>query len=221
MKRIIYYICFLAVIFHAWNPGSLMSTQEIPKEFVGIKTEFQKIMEMHTTLSPPPDAEKLINLDITTSRIGAIVYWEDENGDLKGAYREDENGNLKGCQYLSNIEHVSLDINQDSQKDLIIKADIESDCFRYGSDSVLVVFMNDVSQNSNLKFKGIKFICKRSYVGCPNQGIIKKGRTLVLHDHIYRTSLTDRDFFHRPQRISIRSLTKDSFYDIIFFDENE
>lgn len=220
MKKVIYLICFIVVIFHAWNPSSLISSQEIPKEFVGIKSEFQTIMETHTTLSPPPDPEKIFNADGASSRFGAIVRWEDENGVLKGTYREDENGDLKRCQYISNVEYVSLDINKDSHKDLIIKTDIESDCFRYGSDSVLVVFMSEKSQNSNLKFKGIKFICERSYVGCPNQGVIKKGRTLVLHDHIIRISLTDRDFFHRPQRISIKNLTKDSFYDIISLDKD-
>ena len=183
MKRVICFICFLVVIFHAWNPGSLISSQEIPKEFVGIKAEFEKI---------------LIDLDF---------------------YFEDSNGAVKRSHFLTNIEYISLDINQDSQQDLIIRADIENYPLLY--DSVLVVFINDVSKNTNLKFKGIKSVCGRYYVGCPNQGIIKKGRTLVLHDHIYRISLTDRDFFHRPKRISIKNLMKDSFYDTISFDENE
>ena len=52
MKRVICFICFLVVIFHAWNPGSLISSQEIPKEFVGIKAEFEKILETHTILPP-------------------------------------------------------------------------------------------------------------------------------------------------------------------------
>ena len=194
MKRVICFICFFVVIFHAWNPGSLVSTQETPKEFVGIKSEFQTLME---------------TLQTHKFHIGKIPYWEYENGDLEG------------CESLSNIEYVSIDINQDSQKDLIIKVDTQSNCFRYGSDSVLVVFMNDVSQNFNLKFKGMKFICRRSMVGCPKQSIIKKGRTLVLHDHVYRISLTERDFFHRPKRISIRNLTKDSFYDTLFSDVYE
>ena len=203
MKRVIYLICFLVVIFHAWNPGSLISSQEIPKEFVGIKEELQKIIETKTILAPPFDPEVPIN-----------------SGDYEYFYFEDENGDVKRTHYLSNIEYASLDINQDSQKDLIIKADIEH-IYRYQFNSVLVVFINDVSQNTNLKFKGIKSVCGRYYVGCPNQGIIKKGRTLVLHDHIYRISLTDRDFFHRPKRISIKNLMKDSFYDTISFDENE
>ena len=203
MKRVIYLICFLVVIFHAWNPGSLISSQEIPKEFVGIKAEFEQILETHTILPPPFDPEVPI-----------------DSVDYEYFYFEDINGAVKRSHFLTNIEYISLDINQDSQQDLIIRADIES-IYRYSYDSVLVVFINDVSQNTNLKFKGIKSLCKRHYVGCPNQGIIKKGRTLVLHDHIYRISLTDRDFFHRPQRISIKNLMKDSFYDTIFFDENE
>ena len=198
MKRVIYLICFLVVIFHAWNPGSLISSQEIPKEFVGIKEELQKIIETKTILAPPFDPEVPIN-----------------SGDYEYFYFEDENGDVKRTHYLSNIEYVSLDINQDSQKDLIIRADIES-IYRYESDSVLVVFINDVSEKPNLKFKGIKGLCRRIYVSCPNQGIIKKGGTLVFHDHISRQPFNY--FYHRPQRISIRNLTKDSFYDTLILE---
>ena len=76
----------------------------LSKEFVGIKEEFQNIMETQTILPPPFDPEVPIN-----------------SGDYEYFYFEDENGDVKRTHYLSNIEYASLDINQDSQKDLIIE----------------------------------------------------------------------------------------------------
>ena len=47
MKRIIYLICFLVVIFHAWNPGApVLSSKEISNLLI---PEIEKVIEVGTS----------------------------------------------------------------------------------------------------------------------------------------------------------------------------
>ncbi len=215
MKRIIYLICFLVVTFHAWSPSSLIFSPEIPKEYIGKTMEIEEIIEM--------GVRDILNAsnDRPSDNINPCQYYKDMD--------EDE---ITYCKVsIETKAYAFLDINKDDKKDLIIKINTDSGGCYYGcpysDQTFFLVALAGELDDFNFKLKGRKRISQRFlYRGetghVPSEDILKRGGTLVVHDHIHRFSLVPNlDYFHRPQRISVKNLTKDSFYDTLFFDEND
>ena len=214
MKRIIYLICFLAVTFHAWSPISLIFSPEIPQEYIGKTMEIKEIIEIGTRDILSASNNK------SSNNINQCLYFKDMDED-----------DITYCKVsIERKSYAFLDINKDDKKDLIIKIDTDSGGCYYGcpySDSTFIlVALAGESEDFNFKLKGRKRISQlylfRGQSGqVPREDIFKRGGTLVIHDHIRRFSLVPGlDYFHRPKRISINNLLKDSFYDTLFPDES-
>ena len=205
----------MVVTFHAWSPSSLIFSPEIPKEYIGKTMEIEEIIEM--------GVRDILNAsnDRPSDNINPCQYYKDMD--------EDE---ITYCKVsIETKAYAFLDINKDNKKDLIIKINTDSGGCYYGcpysDQTFFLVALAGELDDFNFKLKGRKRISQRFlYRGktghVPSEDILKRGGTLVVHDHIYRFSLVPNlDYFHRPQRISVKNLTKDSFYDTLFFDEND
>ena len=174
MKRIIYLICFLVVIFHAWNPGApVLSSKEISNLLI-------------------PEIEKVIE-------VGTSDFYE--------TFTSDDWGDLCRYENRQDRRYIFLDINNDAQKDLIVKMSFSPRCCAscYGKQTHLLVA---IKKNGSYESKGMKSLGLD--IG---EGVRKKGRTLVFHNHTLRFSPSPIDLYHRPKRILISNLAKDSFYD--------
>ena len=207
----------MVVTFHAWSPGSLIFSPEIPKEYIGKTTEIEEIIEL--------GARDLLNTsnDRSWDNVNLCQY-------SKGMDEDD----ITYCKLsIETKAYAFLDINKDDKKDLIIKIDTNSGGCYYGCpysrQTLFLVALAGELEDSNFKLKGRKrmvqsYLYKGDTGQVPSEDILKRGRTLIVHDHTARISLIPDPhigYFHRPQRISIKDLMKDSFYDTLFFDEND
>ncbi len=199
MKRIIYLISFLVVVFHAGNPGTPVPVQSLEKEEAEILLE--------EAADRNEEVEFLQDFLLLTSEIKKIEkVIEVGKSDLYQTFTSDEFG-LCWNESRQDRRYIFLDINNDAQKDLIVKMSFLCRCCGSagGEQTHLLVA---IKKNGSYESKGMKFL--GWMVG---EGVIRKGRTLVFHNHIDRLSPSSIDYYHRPKRILINNLAKDSFYD--------